>query len=734
MRAPDIRGDLTGGIVSAAVAIPLAMGYGMFAFVSLGENYFATGALAGLYTAFIVAIVCVVLGGKTTTIYAPRINSTFFLGLLIYGLVHSEAPAIRSGGIPLVLAVTFCVVLIAGLMEALFGALRLGTLIKFAPQPVMAGFQNAAAILLFLVQLGNVSGFDRNIPFTQLPQHLGEIKPLSVAIGALTFAAMWNFGRLPGKVPPLIGGIAVGTALYHGCLAAGWADHLGPVIASEPHAIVGLTAFPHFAALVGSADLLALAPTIVVAALALAIIASIDALLCAKLVTPLGERAPESDHLLMRLGAGNVVAACFGGITSGLNIGPSVTNRAFGARTRLSVLVNAAVVLVASTLLFPLAAHLPRVALSAVIMVVAVQHIDSWTLRLARGVISGKGPFRRTAMLELLVIVTVAVISVALDIVLAVFAGVAIAVVLFAVSMSRSIVRRTYRCDAVRSRKARTASEQEVLQGLGNRVVAMELQGALFFGTSERLAKEVDAGAHSPTLFVVLDLRRITEIDSTGARALLDIDALLSRRGVQLLLAVAPGSRTGTKLREFGVLETIAPPFVFADLDRALEHAEDELLKSAPRSSTEVAGFPTSMGLFERLGPDEIESVRRVLDPVAFKRRATIFAAGEPGEEMLLITQGSASAVLRTPDGGVLRLATYGPGTVLGEMAIIDGGRRSASVVADSDVAGFTLTRQKFAELSAREPELAVKVLVNISRELSARLRVANRTIQQLEG
>ena len=93
----NLRGDIIGGIVSAVVATPLAMGYGMFAFVALGESYFAIGALAGLYTAFIVAIICVLLGDKSTTVYAPRITSTFFLGLLIYGLVHSELPAIKSG-------------------------------------------------------------------------------------------------------------------------------------------------------------------------------------------------------------------------------------------------------------------------------------------------------------------------------------------------------------------------------------------------------------------------------------------------------------------------------------------------------------------------------------------------------------------------------------------------------------------------------------------------------------
>ena len=211
--ASQARNDVFGGLVSAAVAIPLAMGYGMFALSALGEHYFADGALAGLATAFVVAVACVVLGDRTTTVYAPRINTTFFLGILIYGLVHSQSPEIAAGGTPFILAISFAVLMLGGLLEALFGLIKLGTLIKFAPQPVMAGFQNAAAALLFLVQIGNVCGFDHNVPFTQVPQHLAAIKPLSLAIAAITFATMWNARKLLPKVPPIIVAIVLGCAL-----------------------------------------------------------------------------------------------------------------------------------------------------------------------------------------------------------------------------------------------------------------------------------------------------------------------------------------------------------------------------------------------------------------------------------------------------------------------------------------------------------------------------------------
>ena len=205
------RSDVFGGLVSAAVAIPLAMGYGMFAFASLGESYFVDGALAGIATAFTVAIVCVLLGDKTMTIYAPRVLSTFFLGLLIFALVHSDVPAIAAGGVPLILTIAFSVVLLAGVFQALFGFVRLGTLIKFAPQPVIAGFQNAAAALLFLVQLGNISGFDHTIPFTQVPQHLASIKPLSLAIAAITFADEYLTAIFPRNSRRLVASILVVT-------------------------------------------------------------------------------------------------------------------------------------------------------------------------------------------------------------------------------------------------------------------------------------------------------------------------------------------------------------------------------------------------------------------------------------------------------------------------------------------------------------------------------------------
>jgi MFS superfamily sulfate permease-like transporter len=727
-----VRPDLIGGLVSAAIAIPLAMGYGMFAFASFGESYFADGALAGLTTAFVVAILCVVLGDKTTTVYAPRVNSTFFLGVLTYGLVHSDSPEIAAGGVPLILAIVFSVILLGGVLQALFGLVKLGSLIKFAPQPVMAGFQNAAALLLFLVQLGNVCGFDHNVPFMQVPAHLAEIKPLSVLIAAITFAAMWNGRRIVPKVPPVLLGIVLGCTLYYFCRFVGLGSELGPVIASQERATIELTAFPYFVNLKHSGDLFAFVPTIFGGALALAIIASIDALLCTKLVTATGEPRQDGDRILLRLGIANIAAACAGGITGGINIGASNANRTFGARSPLSVLINAGAMLVASVFLFRWLGDIPRVALSAVIMVIAVQHFDLWSLRLVGRISGAPLSLRISTAINLLVVFVVAVLSIALNIVLAVFIGVAIAVVLFVFHMSRSVVRRRYRCDVIHSRKFRTAPQQRFLERSAAAILVMELQGALFFGTGETMAKDIEAALGQETSCVILDLRRLTEIDSTGANILLELKSDLARRKIDLLLAAGDQTLTMERLEEFGALTAFVGADVFPDVDRAIEHAEDDLLRTQAQINFAEVALP-EVSLFAGFAPEDIRTITAYMKRKTFDQGAVVFREGDAGDEVLIVTKGNASAYLQIPGGANIRLATFAPGTVFGELAILDRGPRSASVIADGELVCYGLSRTDYALLAEKSPPAAIQLMAAIGRELSGRLRTANRTIHQLE-
>ena len=121
-----MKSEITAGLVSSAVAIPLSMAFGMFAFVSLGDEYFAYGAMAGLVSAVIAGLVCVLIGDRSTRIYAPRITTTFFLGLLLHSLLERTPTIDGEPDVAATLLVFFAIILFGGLLQALFGLLRLG--------------------------------------------------------------------------------------------------------------------------------------------------------------------------------------------------------------------------------------------------------------------------------------------------------------------------------------------------------------------------------------------------------------------------------------------------------------------------------------------------------------------------------------------------------------------------------------------------------------------------------
>ena len=730
-RQSSLRDDLLGAFVSVSLAIPLAMGYGMFAFTALGDSYFAHGALAGLYAAITAGVVCVLLGDRTTTVYAPRVTTTFLLGALLYHLVHSDAEVLR-GNVHLIVLAFFSIIFLGGVFQALFGLVRLGSLIRFTPHPVMAGLQNAAAALLFLVQLGDVCGFDHNIPFKAVFGHLAEVKPLSLAVAVVTFVVMWKARVITTKIPPLLVGLGIGTMLYFVLVLAGFGVQLGPVI-GLPVVVESPTPYRAIGDLTHLGDFAELLPFIVTGAFALALVAAMDALLCAKIVMPAGAKKVDGDRLLMRLGVGNVLSACFGGIMSGINIGPSLANRAFGAKTSFSVLINAAILLLMSSVLFPVVSYIPRVVLSATIMVIAVQHVDPWSIDLVRRIRTSASRQRGLMLLDLLVVAVVAVLSVTINIALAVFLGMVIAIALFVVRMSRSNIRRRYNCDKIHSRKARTPEEVALLEKRGGDILVLELQGVLFFGSAEMLSDDIERASAAGMRTIILDLRRVTEIDATGVRILTDIQASLARKNQHLALALAKNSQTAARLSEAGIIEAIGTGCIFEDIDRAMEWAEDELIRTDGKDTKNDEIPLASVDLLSTLTSAEREVIERHARRESFPRGKIIFREGDPGQELFIVTKGRASAYLKQVNGGEIRLATFAPGTIFGELATLDAGPRSASVVADDDVICYVLSDQQFAALAKDAPSVAIKLLSGLGRELSRRLRRANQTIHQLE-
>jgi anti-anti-sigma factor len=734
--ARHLKGDLLGGLAAAVLTVPVSMGYGLLALSALGEDYVSTAILAGLWAPVFGCIFAVLLGANTTMIYSPRSIVTFLIGsIVLHSLVGSSIPALQNAGPDTLFILTLLLVFMAGLFQLLFGLCRFGSMVKFIPAPVIAGFQNAAAVLIFVSQIKPMLGIVREAPDFTLESWLGAMQPLTLLVGVATCLLILKGARITRSIPPTMLGLIGGMALYYGFAVLGLREYLGPAVGSIPLSWPDFRYVAEFGEILSQPILLEAAPVIVTGAVSLAIVASLDGLLCARLVEADSGNRIHGNRELARLGVGNMVSACFGGIANGINLGSSFANHRSGARTPLSVLIHGGFILLAIIVFAPLISYLPRVVIAAMLVVVAIQLVDRWTLQIVRKLATRDFTSAQSMLLDLMIIVVVAVVAVALNLVFAVAIGIAVTMLFFLFRMSKSVIRRTYRCDAVHSRRAREPAQMRVLSEHGGRILVLELEGPIFFGTAENLALYLEAASRENVSYVVIDLKRVNEIDSTGAKVLLQAHDRLTREGKHLVFSSFPASGPlANFLKDMGLTAALTRGRLFPDIDRAIEWAEDHLILSRLGEVDTRAEFPFGkLDVFANMDEAELATATLALTKKTYLKGDVVFREGEASDELYIIARGSASVRLRLADAHrEARLITFSPGTVFGEIALLDQEARSATVEADEDLVCYVLTRPNFNELSTRHPTVAIKLLANLGRELSSRLRRANRTIFQL--
>lgn len=725
--------------MSAAVLnIPISMGYGMLALSPLGPDYIPLGILAGLYAVVCGGLVALLLGADTTMIYAPRSIVTFLIGSLVMQNLVNAATATGHHFAPdTILTLIFLLVFVAGLVQMIFGALRLGDLVKYLPAPVLSGFQNAAAVLIFLSQMDTMLGFRSHVPIGSLPGSVGSVLLVNLLVGIFTVTCILNGARITNRLPPSILGFIAGIICYYVFLSIGLSSYLGPVIGNIPWKVPSPDFAPRFIEAVSDPAITSFFPVVLTSAVSLAIVASLDAMLCARLVEADSGHRFKSNAELVRLGAGSMVSACFGGISNGINLAASFANHRSGGRTSLSVLINTLIVLSATLALSPLIAYLPRVVIASMLIVVAIQLVDRWSIQLVRKAFARDTQNRQAIIVDLAVIVLVATLAIAANIVMAVFLGFFVTVAVFLVRMSKSVIRRQYSGDLVHSRKTREPHLMEALISHGRAIAVLELEGPLFFGTAENLGLRLESLLHGDARYVILDMRRVSEVDSTGARILLQSRDRLKKNGKHLLLSAVDGrADVGATLRSVGLSTAASSGSAFADVDAALEWAEDHVLLDALGEEGLSDEFLLhQFDLLNGFASEELAVIRPFLERREFARGDIVFNEGDQGHELFMIARGSASVRLKLAGHRrSTRLVTFSPGTIFGELALLDQEQRSATVEADDDLVCYVLPYAAFTTLSENEPRIAIRLLANLGRELSARLRRANRTIYQMDA
>jgi glutaminase len=275
------------------------------------------------------------------------------------------------------------------------------------------------------------------------------------------------------------------------------------------------------------------------------------------------------------------------------------------------------------------------------------------------------------------------------------------------------------------SRRRRSGAAEDALEGAAQRILRQRPQGDLTFAAAAAIARSLDESCPDGGS-VVLDLSAVSRVDGAGAAILCALGDTLAARGVHLLVCgAADHPRLGAEIERRADAGDAAEIDVRGDAEEALEWCEDRLLGQL--GVTEDDAVPLSAGeLCRRMSAEEVADLRAALEDVAFAAGEVMIAEGSPSDHLLVIGSGRASVITTRDDGSRVRVLTIGPGMFTGEVGLIDGGPRSATVVADTPVTAHRLTREGLARLSD-DPALRTRtlLLLNVAESLSGHLRRA---------
>lgn len=732
-RATTLLGDLNGGLVAGLLSLPPAMALGALVFGTLGREYLAFGVVSGLISMAVANLVAGALGSVRVMTVGPSTPAALMLAAALS--LATQADAVAKSGNPAATAIALVLLVVAfgGLLEVGLGALRLGDLAKFIPFPVVAGQLNGLAFLLIIAQVRPLFGLRGDAAFFAWSTW-SACQPLTLAVGMVTITAIVSSRRISPRLPGALVGIVAGTAFFHLLRALGHAASLGPTIGAIPSSFpLPRFALPMWGAL-GDPTLRATIVALIPTAFGVAALLALGTLLSTLVVDKhTGERS-NSSRELMAQGAANLIAACFGGNSVVGFSGVPIANYETGGRTRRSRLVVGLFGLAVLVVLGPLMGQIPTVVFAGTLFTIGISMVDTWSFSLLPKLLSRQ---ERTAavMLDLAIVVLVAGILVGVSILHGVATGVALSFVLFVVRMSRKTVRRRFSGATVRANAGRSAEELELLAQNGGRIQVLELEGSLFFGAADRLGVQLEAILDTDCATIVLDLERVTDIDSTGAMALGQIVSRAAAKNCGLVFSSVGKDHAFTRVaRPSGMLDAVGDDHCFATLDDALCWAEDRLLDDlvgADRYERELP--PARTDVLERLDAADLEQFMTYCYARPFDEGELVFAEGDDGDSILFISSGRIDLFKGDADDET-RIMTLCPGQVCGEMAIIDGGSRSATARASGRLACHVLTAQQLERMRQEDPQLAARFYRGLSQLLSARLRLANRLSMELRA
>ena len=530
-----LRGDIFGGMTAAVVALPLSLAFGVAS---------GLGAIEGLYSAVVVGMLAALLGGSKTQISGPTAPLSVAMAVVFVDYADGE------------LSKALAIVAMAGIIQVLLGALRLGTFVAYTPYAVVSGFTSAVGLIIIIVQVLPFFGTEVALggalkSLREWPDAITNVDPGALTLGVVTLAVciFWP-GRLQRFLPPSVAALIIGTLV--GVLWLSDAPTIGEVPTGLPDLMV-----PELS--VG--DLGSALP----AAVTIALLGSINSLLTARVADSLTRQNHDPSRELMGAGAANVVVAFIGGVPGAGATSCTVANVKAGGRSRVSGVLCATILAALVLGLGRYVDAIPHAVLAGILIKIGFNIID-WRY-LAH--------IHRVPKENVVVLALTLVLSIVSDLVIAVAVGLVMAALTGARQVERleldkvistPLLDMTFLADPEAEDDPGFDLDSDD-DPFAARVGLLSLRGSFTSASSTRLFKTInhDMAEHEVVIF---DFTHTAYVDDSAALAIGQL-ADTARDADTQCIVLGMSSMTDTSVHALNVLREIPEENFVENLDEA---------------------------------------------------------------------------------------------------------------------------------------------------------------------
>ncbi|HVV68221.1 MAG TPA: SulP family inorganic anion transporter [Gammaproteobacteria bacterium] len=512
--------NVVAGLIVGVVALPLAMAFAIASGVKPEQ---------GIYTAIVAGIVVGIFGGSRVQISGPTGAFIVILASITaqYGVAGLQMAA-----------------MIAGVFLLIMGFLKLGSVIKFIPEPVIVGFTAGIGVIIFVGEWKDFFGLPIHLPLDMpfyqklwmLIKALPHFDWATTALAALSVLLVLFSPKLLKRVPSPLIAMVVTTALQ-AIFHFQNVNTLGKAFGGIPHHL------PHFTL----PDLTRMHTNLIWPAFTIALLGAIESLLSAAAADSMANTRHDSNQELIGQGLANIIAPLFGGFAATGAIARTATNIRNGGNCPLAAIIHAMVLILVLVLLAPLASDIPLCTLAAILFVVAYNMSD--IPHFAHIV-------RRAPLADVMILLVTFLLTVLTNLVIAVNLGVLLAMIFFIRRMHQFVDVELTTGNAIQ---------------LSEDILIYTIQGPVFFGVAEKVEHAL-AVTHTDPEIVIFRLKNMPFIDMTGLETFDEIVQKYHQRGIKVYLCEA-NARVSRKLANISLLRWVEEKKIFDSMEEIISQA-----------------------------------------------------------------------------------------------------------------------------------------------------------------